>query len=265
MIATLALAGRSLRRFRRSPAQIVASIIFPGLLLVVLLACFGELVEEFTGADYVSRIVPGIVAMSLAYGAVASGVSMLEDLRDGFAGRLKVMPVATGALLAGRVTADAVRGAMSTTVLTVLGFAVGFRFETGVTGVIAFVLLAALATTGFSWLALSVGTRAPGIEAVAAPLNALFLVCLFLSEGFVPIEGYPGWAQPIVRANPFTCIRNALAAIAEGGSTRQPVLYALAWIAGLTLVFAPLAITGFRARSRTTGPGPAPTVAEARV
>lgn len=252
MAATVALAGRYLRRFGRAPDQLVMAVAFPGMLLLVLLAAFGGVIEGFTGGSYVARLLPGIVTMSIAYGSVASGVTMMEDLRDGFADRVRTMPVGSWALLAARVGADAVRAVLSTVALCIVGFAAGFRFEAGVLRALAFVALAALATTGFGWVALTLGTRASQAEAVMAPLNALFLVCLFLSEGFVPVEGFPGWAQAFVKVNPFTCLRNALGAFADGSPFGTPLLQSLAWVVGLTVVFAPLAAAGYRRGDRRT-------------
>jgi ABC-type polysaccharide/polyol phosphate export permease len=55
-----------------------------------------------------------------------------------------------------------------------------------------------------------------------------------------------GWLQPFVEANPITVLTEALRALTTGGPAIGPVLHSIAWIAGLTLVFAPLAIRQYR-------------------
>jgi oleandomycin transport system permease protein len=56
----------------------------------------------------------------------------------------------------------------------------------------------------------------------------------------------PGWLQPFVEANPISVTSDALRALLTGGPARTPVLWSLAWIAGLVLVFAPLAVGRYR-------------------
>jgi ABC-type multidrug transport system permease subunit len=80
-------------------------------------------------------------------------------------------------------------------------------------------------------------------------MNGPVLVLFFLSTGFVPVDGFPGALQPIVRANPLSCAVNALAGLSSGGPVLVPVLQTLAWTVGLTALLAPAAI----ARYRTTG------------
>jgi ABC-2 type transport system permease protein len=48
----------------------------------------------------------------------------------------------------------------------------------------------------------------------------------------VPIDVFPDWLQPGVRA------------LAEGGPTLWPVLQSLAWTLGLVAVFGPMAVRG---------------------
>ena len=53
----------------------------------------------------------------------------------------------------------------------------------------------------------------------------------------VPLEAYPGWAQPVVRFNPATAYVTALDGLARGGELVAPVLAAVAWSAGIVAVF----------------------------
>jgi ABC-2 family transporter protein len=68
----------------------------------------------------------------------------------------------------------------------------------------------------------------------------------FASAAFAPAASMPGWLQPFVEANPITVLTEALRALTTGGPAIGPVLQSIAWIGGLTLVFAPLAIRQYR-------------------
>jgi ABC-type multidrug transport system permease subunit len=69
---------------------------------------------------------------------------------------------------------------------------------------------------------------------------------VFASSAFVPVATMPGWLQAFADINPVTITVNALRALTLGGPTVRPVLEALAWIAGILLVFVPLAVNRYR-------------------
>lgn len=62
----------------------------------------------------------------------------------------------------------------------------------------------------------------------------------FASSAFAPPATMPRWLQPFVRVNPITAIADALRALLLGGPAAAPVLRSVAWVVGLTVVFAPL-------------------------
>ena len=62
----------------------------------------------------------------------------------------------------------------------------------------------------------------------------------------VPIDVFPDWLQPGVRAQPMSPAIEAMRALAEGGPTLWPVLQSLAWTLGLVAVFGPMAVRGYR-------------------
>jgi ABC-type multidrug transport system permease subunit len=64
--------------------------------------------------------------------------------------------------------------------------------------------------------------------------------------GIRPAGDHAGWLQAIARANPVTCAVDALRALLADGPTARPVLLATAWIVGLVVVFAPLAVRRYR-------------------
>ena len=92
------------------------------------------------------------------------------------------------------------------------------------------------------YLALAAGTT----EATQAAGQTLMFLLTFLSSAFVPLATMPGWLQAIAHANPVTYAVDALRALLVGGRTARPVLLAVAWTAGLVVVFAPLAVRRYR-------------------
>ena len=88
----------------------------------------------------------------MAFGAVASGIGLAEDLRRGIIDRFRSLPMARSAVLVGRICSDTVRLAMVAVVLVLVGYVVGFRFA-GSDGAIR-----------YGWLRISVGQSLTGSD-----------------------------------------------------------------------------------------------------
>lgn len=244
--ATAVFAGRAVKRSFRRPDTVVSTVAFPVLLLLTMLAVFSSAVEAFEDADYAQRLVPGLIVSGIIFGSIGTALGFWIDLDSGFMERVRSMPVPSLTPLLGTVLAEATRALVAVAVLVSLGYAFGFRFEAGVPAAVAFVAVAIVAAITVTWVGLFLATIAPSQEALAPPLNAFFLVLLFFSKGLVPLEAYPGWAQPLVQANPMTAYVELLDRLARGGALVAPALTALAWSVGITAVFGGLAVRRLR-------------------
>lgn len=249
--ATRALTRRELLRAAATPATTVQSIVFPALLLLVLLAVFGDAVEEFSGELYVQRITPALVISGAAFGSLGAVSGLFADRRSGFFDRLRVAPLGGGAhhrglsaVVLARSASEHVRVAVTSVAIVALGAVVGFRFEGGLLDAAAFFVLAVVFGACFGWIGFALAVRGSSMEAVVPPVSALFLALLFLSHGMVPLEAFPGWVQPVVRVAPSSVMIQTLQRLASGGPVVGPLLGALAWTAAITAVFGQLALSG---------------------
>src|SRR5690606_16544818 len=80
---------------------------------------------------------PTIIVMGLFFAIPTTGLSLHADLKSGVFDRLSAMPVSRFALLGGRVAADMVKHAWALLVVGGVAFAIGYRAEGGVLGVLA--------------------------------------------------------------------------------------------------------------------------------
>jgi oleandomycin transport system permease protein len=71
----------------------------------------------------------------------------------------------------------------------------------------------------------------------------------FGSNVFVPTQTLPGWLQAWVKVNPVTYLSEAVRGLMIGGPVADPAWHALAWVAAILVVFAPLAVTVYRRRA----------------
>jgi len=247
MLADVAtITGRNLRRLVRVPTLLVFATVQPVLFVLLFSSAFGGAIHVPGVARYIDYLLPGIVVLAIGFGASQTGVAIAEDLSTGMIDRFRSLPISSGAVLAGRVTADALRNLFVVLLMIAVGAALGFRFHAGPTAALAAVALAVAMGLAFSWLNLLLGLAVRDPE--SAGLAGLFpvIILFFTSSALVPVATMPGWLQAFARANPITVITGALRALCLGGPAARPAIEASAWLLGSLAITIPAAITRYR-------------------
>ncbi len=245
------ITARNLRRLTRVPTLIVFATVQPVLFVLLFTYAFGGAVQVPGVTHYVDYLLPGIFVLAIGFGASQTGVAIAEDLATGMIDRFRSLPITGGAVLAGRVAADAVRNLFVVGLMIAVGSAIGFRFHTGPATAAGAVALAVATGVAFSWLNLLLGLIVRDPE--SAGLAGLFpiIILVFTSSTLVPVATMPGWLQAFAKANPVTVINSALRALCLGGPTARPAIEAAAWLAGLLAVTVPAAVACYRRAAST--------------
>lgn len=236
------LAERNLQRFFRSPGLLAGSLAFPIMLLVVMLLVFGEVVEGAGSGDYIDRLAPAIVLFSAGYAAVGTGVGFLQDIKNGFADRLRQMSIAPGAVLAGRVIGDLARILLVAVVTTLAGYVAGFRFSAGVLPAVAFFGVVMLFASIFLWLGMVAALTADDEQAVSGMLSTPITLLLLFSSGLVPLDAFPPALQSVIEWNPFSLACETLIALASDGDPGSALWKTILWVGVLCATLIPTAL-----------------------
>src|SRR5260370_18631893 len=77
----------------------------------------------------------------------------------------------------------------------------------------------------------------------------------FVSSAFVPISTMPGWLQAFASNQPVTYVINTMRSLALGGPITADLWKTIACLAGIFIVFVPLAVRPYR---RPSSPLPLP-------
>jgi ABC-2 type transport system permease protein/oleandomycin transport system permease protein len=248
---TLTISRRNLLVWMRVPAYIVFTVIQPIMFVLMFRYVFGGAIPVHIPGGYVSYLMPGIIGQTAAFATFGTAIALAQELKKGVIDRLRVMPMARSAVLAGRLVADTGRMLVTLIIIVGVGYAVGFRFSNGVGPAIGMVLLALVFGLAICLIAAYTGLAIGDEESVQAFGMIWLFPLTFVSSAFVPIQSMPGWLQAFANNQPVTYVINAMRSLALGNPTGQtplePSLWqGLAWIAGIFLVFAPLAVRAYR-------------------
>ncbi|WP_026874539.1 ABC transporter permease [Jiangella gansuensis] len=254
---TLTLAWRTIVQVRHNPWELGDFSIQPIMFVLLFTYVFGGAIAGST-AEYLTFALPGIIVMNMLFITMYVGTGLNIDLTKGVFDRLRSLPIARWAPMAGRIIADQAKQAWSIFLLLAVGMILGFRIGTDVASLLAAVGLMLVFALAFSWVSVLVGVLAKDPEKVQLfGFTALFPVT-FVSNVFAPTDTMPGWLQAFVEVNPVTILADASRALMLGDKTigtpwhvasaTTPVLQSLLWAAVIAAVFAPLSVRALRRR-----------------
>jgi ABC transporter DrrB family efflux protein len=247
-VASGQVAARTVKKFARTPALIIAGTAQGALFLLIFRYVFGGAVAHTGALSYVEFLVPGFIVTGVLFQGMGAASGVAEDLEGGLIDRLRSLPVRLISIVTGRVVADTALVAWGTAVMTAIGFIVGFRLHGGTGYGLAALGLAVLYGFAFVWVFITLGLVAGSPQAAQA-LAFLVFPLVFVSSGYVPVATMPGWMQAFANNQPLTFMSNTVRILTGGPAAAHLVghplshylLPSLLWTAGIIIVFAPLA------------------------
>lgn len=238
-------AGRLLVRWRRDRALLLGSLLFPVAILVLYEVVLGEHVRKLTGTGSVYGLVPVCAVLSAVFGSLGNATSISVDRRSGLLSRMWVLPIHRTSPLIGRLTAEAIRALIGTSLITALGVILGLRFTNGLVPALVFFVVPSLVAIGFTALVMVLAVYPKG-QVVMTWLVMVTIALAFINPGITPIGMFPDWIQPFVKVQPMSPPVEAMRSLAIGGPLLWPLIMTLIWTLVVFAVFVPLAVRGYR-------------------
>jgi len=234
---------RELAHWARQPVQVLVGLVFP----VMLLLMFGFLIGGGRGVEgeYVDYVVPGMLALTMAFGLEGTMLQVTQDLNKGVIDRFRSMPMTNGAVLVGRSVADMLQSALGLAVLIGVSFAIGWRPHATVAEFLSAVGLLLLFRFAMLWIGIHLAMVAGKPEMVQA-VQILVWPVGFLSNAIATPETMPNWLGTVVEWNPMSQTATAVRELFGGpGGEAGHVWAAVTWPLALVAVFFPLAVRRF--------------------
>src|SRR5215207_8133667 len=194
---------RDLTHWVRQPFGIVITLLFPVMLVLMFGYLFGGAMSVPGGGNYREFLMPGMFAMTMAFGLERTMLSVSSDAAKGVTDRFRSMPMAPSAVIAGRSIADMLGSALGLAVMAACGLSIGWRWHGSMVESLLAVGLLLLLRFSLLWVGIYLGLVVESPEAVAA-VQILVWPVLFLSNTFVAPETMLGWLGAISEWNPLS-------------------------------------------------------------
>ncbi|MFA5013043.1 MAG: ABC transporter permease [Candidatus Paceibacterota bacterium] len=208
---------RQLKKYFRSPARIIGSLGQPLLFMVALGYGFGSVFQRAGEGNYLEFLVPGIVAMSILFTAIFSGIEIIWDRQFGFLKETLVAPVSRFEIMIGRSLGGATVAVLQGTIVLIISLFFGFTIYNYYMLALAFIFMLMVALL-FTALGTAIASLLEDMQGFQLIMNFLVMPVFFLSGALFKLQDLPAIINTITRANPLTYGVDALRGALTGSS-----------------------------------------------
>jgi len=196
---------REMKKYVRNKSRIVGNIAMPFFFLAFLGMGLNAMVTPgaFGGADYIDFLAPGIIAMTLLFSSIFTGISVLWDREFGFLKEILVAPVSRISIVIGKVFAGMTTGALQAFIILLFSLGLGVKI-TSISGVLVSVVFILLISMAFVSLGIAFASRMRDMQGFQMIMNFIIMPIWILSGAFFPLEGTPFWLYALSRIDPLT-------------------------------------------------------------
>lgn len=200
---------RELLRWVKDRRRLLAGMVQPLLWLFVLGSGLSGVVSVGSGdVDFRTFLFPGVLATSVMFTAVFSGVSVVWDREFGFLREMLVAPIRRTSIMAGKCLGGAIVSTAQAVVILALAGVCGVPYSPGLMlELLALLFLASLSITAFGLL---LGARVANIQSVMPVIQTVVTPMMFLSGALYPTSGLPTWLAFATKINPVTYAVNPM-------------------------------------------------------
>jgi len=211
---TYVVAEFEVRKLRHDPTELITRAVQPALWLLI----FGEVFTRVRaiptgGIPYLDFMAPGILAQSVLFVAIFSGIALIWERDLGIVHKLFVSPTPRAALVIGKALSAGVRSFSQVVIVYTLAVLLGVHMNwspVALGGVIAAVIIGAAC---FATLSLIIASLVRTRERFMGIGQLLTMPLFFASNAIYPLAIMPPWLHAVARVNPLSYEVDALRAL----------------------------------------------------
>lgn len=194
---------RQIKRYMRSPARIIGSLGQPLLFLLALGFGLGPMYAKAGGGDYLSFLAPGVIAMSILFTAIFTGIEIIWDRQFGFLKETLVAPVPRLHIMIGRTVGGATVATIQGLIVFLISLVAGFRPDSLILLPAALFCMFFIALL-FTAMGTAIASVLQDMQGFHLIMNFLVMPIFFLSGALFPLDGLPSFIAFITRIDPLT-------------------------------------------------------------
>jgi ABC-2 type transport system permease protein len=228
--------------FRNAGLAFVGPTLLALFILVLFQGVYGNIakVPGWPTDTFIDWVATGGVLLSVFVGAGYTAGGLLRDLDSGYLERLRLLPINSASVLAGKLAFESLRAVVPAGAVLIAGGLLGAEMP-GPIGFVAIILIASALSVAWNGIFYLSALKTRNHAAVLG-LQPLFMPVIMFSTFWVPTTFMPEWYRTVATWNPFTLILDASRSIAFESTDWNDLLAAGFVMAALTaLTYSPAA------------------------
>ena len=207
---------RQIKRYIRNRARIISSLGQPLLLLLALGFGLGPTFQKAGQGSYLQFLAPGVIAMTILFTAIFTGIEVIWDRQFGFLKETLVVPVSRLEIMIGKTLGGATVATLQGILVLAITTIAGFRPVSLTSIPLALTFMSAIATV-FTALGMVIASVLNEMHSFQLIMNFLVMPLYFLSGAIFPLTDLPSSLKIAVSFNPLSYgvdgLRGALSGI----------------------------------------------------
>lgn len=197
-----AVLEREVLRMFRQRTRLLSAMVRPMIWLLVIGGGFGTVVGQARGIGYQHFLVPGVLGMTMLFGAMLAALTTVYDKESGVMRMMIVAPLPHAWIVLAKMLSAALAAILQSLLLIVLLALLGYLGrETD-----WLLLAAALPVTSLACAGIGMATASftRTLDNFAAIMNFVIFPVFFLSGSLYPVQNLPPALKWAAIANPYT-------------------------------------------------------------
>jgi ABC-2 type transport system permease protein len=197
-----AVLERELLRMFRQRTRLVAAMVRPLIWLLVIGTGFAAVVGQTRGMDYTRFLVPGVLGMTMLFGAMLAALTTVYDKESGVMRMMVIAPLPHAWIVLAKTISAAAAALLQALLLLALLVVLGYAGRETQWALLAVALLAtSFACAGIGMVTASFSRT---LDNFAGIMNFVIFPVFFLSGSLYPVRDLPPILSWIATVNPYT-------------------------------------------------------------
>ena len=189
---------RSIKRYLRSKSRIIGSLGMPLFFLVIMGFGLNPILRvPQIEHDYVGFIIPGIIAMSVLFTSMFSGIQIIWDKQFGFLKETLVAPVSRIEIMIGQTLGGASTSLIQGFLILAFSLFIGGSISSAY-GLLIAIIFMALIGISFTAFGIAIASRMEDMQGFHLIMNFIIFPIFGFSGALFPIDTLPSWLKFII-------------------------------------------------------------------